>query len=489
MASRLFALDGAEVVEVDAEAGGDRTVWVRPAGPRAAACPGCGTVPAHVKGYVTTRPADLGHGQGQVGVVQVKRRLECREPSCPRKTFTEAAAVVPPRCRVTGRLREHAAGLAADGGRTVAQAARECGLSWPVVHAAFAARADPVLAQPPALVAHLGIDEHRRGRPRWLADDGTGQYVLLADRWHTCFHDLPGDQGLPGQVEGRTADDTAYWLAQASPAWRARIEVVAIDMCSIYKSAVRRVLPAAWLVIDLFHVVQLAVKMTGDVRRRVVRAKYGRRGRSGDAGYGVKALLVRNLEHLSPAQFTKIMGTLSRDAADQELLAAWIAKEKLRDVLNLRARVTRPAPCERDARDRLFRFYDWCAANDDIPELLTLARTISLPGNRTGPRSADRRDERQVRKPEPDRQTGSPPGIFLPQPREPAPPGPHGLHPQHPAITERTHPPVTHGHQPGTLPRLTSKSQISATTPRRARRSPSRRKASWMAPRSSRGSG
>ena len=271
MASRLFALDGAEVVEVDAESGGGRTVRVRPAGPQAPACPGCGTVSAHVKGYVTTRPADLGCGQGQAGVVQVKRRLECREPSCPRKTFTEAAAAVPPRCRVTERLREHAAALVADGGRTVAQAARECGLSWPVVHAAFAARADPVLAQPPSPVAHLGIDEHRRGRPRWLTDDGTGEYVLVADRWHTCFFDLSGDQGLLGQVEGRTADDAAYWLAQASPAWRDHIEVVAIDMCSIYKSAVRRMLPAARLVVDLFHVVQLAVKMTGDVRRRAVR--------------------------------------------------------------------------------------------------------------------------------------------------------------------------------------------------------------------------
>src|ERR1022692_1153346 len=71
------------------------------------------------------------------------------------------------------------------------------------------------------------------------------------------------------------------------------------------------------------------------------------------------------------------MDTLGRDAAGQELLAAWIAKEKLRDALNLRARVTGSAPCERDVRDRLFRFYDWCAANDDIPELLTLARTIA----------------------------------------------------------------------------------------------------------------
>ena len=66
-------------------------------GPKLAACPDCGTVSAHVKGYVITCPADL--RQGQVGVVQVKRRLECREPSCPSKTFTEAAAAVLPRCR------------------------------------------------------------------------------------------------------------------------------------------------------------------------------------------------------------------------------------------------------------------------------------------------------------------------------------------------------------------------------------------------------
>jgi hypothetical protein len=102
-------------------------------------------------------------------------------------------------------------------GRTVAQAARECGLSWPVAQAAFAGVAEPLLEQPPAPVAHLGIDEHRRGPPRWRADAETGEYVLLADRWHTCFFDLSGDQGLLGQVEGRTADDTAYWLAQFSP--------------------------------------------------------------------------------------------------------------------------------------------------------------------------------------------------------------------------------------------------------------------------------
>ena len=157
----------------------------------------------------------------------------------------------------------------------MAQAARECGLSWLVAQAAFAA-ADPVLEQPLSPVAHLESDEHGRGRPCWQADEDSGEYVLLADRWHTCFFDLSGDQRLLGQVEGRSADDAAYWLAQASPAWRNHIQIVAIDMCSIYASAVRRKLPHATLVVDLFHVVQLAVKMTGDVRRRVVRGKLSR---------------------------------------------------------------------------------------------------------------------------------------------------------------------------------------------------------------------
>ena len=61
-------------------------------------------------------------------------------------------------------------------------------------------------------------------------------------------------------MEGRTADDAAYWLAGASPAWRDAVRVVAIDMCSIYACAVRRMLPGAQLAVDLFHVVHLAVK-------------------------------------------------------------------------------------------------------------------------------------------------------------------------------------------------------------------------------------
>ncbi len=51
---------------------------------------------------------------------------------------------------------------------------------------------------------------------------------------------------------------------------------------------------------------------------------------------------MRNLEHLSPAQFAKVMDILGGDRHGQEILAAWIAKEKLRDMLNLRGRTSHP---------------------------------------------------------------------------------------------------------------------------------------------------
>ena len=72
-----------------------------------------------------------------------------------------------------------------------------------------------------------------------------------------------------------------------------------------------------------------------------------------------------------------MISALDGDPGGQEIAAAWIGKEKLRHALNLRARITGSVPCERNVRDRLFAFYDWCAQNDDIPELLSLARTIS----------------------------------------------------------------------------------------------------------------
>jgi transposase len=375
MSSVLFGVPGLRVVEAEQEPDGMLTVWAVPAGPPR--CPGCGWPAAGVHQHVASGAKDLRCGGRPVRLRVHKRRLECGNPECPVVTFTEPVPQLPPRCKVTPRLKDQAAGEVADRGVTPAEAARHAGIAWHTAHGAFTAAAEEILDAPLAPVTHLGIDEHRRGKPRWRRDETTGEYELLADRWHTCFSDLSGGQRMIGQVQGRTADDAAYWLALAPPAWRDRIQVVCIDMCTIYLSAIRRMLPRAQVAVDLFHVVQLANKVLGDVRRRAIRDKYGRRGRSGDPEYGIKNLLTRNLEHLTSEQFAKIIQTLDRDGDGQQIAVAWTAKEKLRNVLNLRARITGSTPCERDVRGRLFAFYDWCAQHADIPELVSLARTIS----------------------------------------------------------------------------------------------------------------
>ena len=56
------------------------------------------------------------------------------------------------------------------------------------------ARADAVLIEP-APVRVLGIDETRRGRPRWTQDADSGRWVRL-ERFGTNFVDLAGPAGL-----------------------------------------------------------------------------------------------------------------------------------------------------------------------------------------------------------------------------------------------------------------------------------------------------
>jgi transposase len=371
----MLGIDGVTVTEAERGPDGRLTVWALVTAP--ASCPGCGTLSGSVHQYVVTTPRDVRVCGEDADLFLVKRRMACLAGGCPRGTFTESVPQLPPRCVITRRLLEHAGREVAERGIAPAEAARDAGISWPSVHGAFAEAADELLCDEPALVAHLGIDEHRRGRPRWRRDTDSGEYVQLADRWHTCFYDLSGNQGMLGQAEGRTADDAAYWLAGATPAWRDAVQVVAIDMCTIYLSAVRRMLPRAQVAVDLFHVVQLAVKTVGDVRRRAIRQKYGRRGKAGDPEYGIKHLLEQNLENLSPGNFAKIIDTLDSDGEGQQIALAWIAKEKLRDVLNLRARVTGSVPCQRQVRGRLFAFYDWCAQHEQVTELPALAATIS----------------------------------------------------------------------------------------------------------------
>lgn len=370
MASRLLGLDGLVGPDVDDD-GGVRVVHVVTA-PGRPVCPGCRTPSEHPKCWGVTSPRDLPTGGVPVRLVWHKRRWYCRSAGCRQASFTEAVPQVPPRARITSRLRVAAGVAVRDGGCTIAQSARDHGLSWPTVAAAFAAVARAVLPDEPPETALLGIDETRRGRPRYRLDPDTGQRVCTAERWHTGFVDLAGEHGLLGQVPGRAAAEAGSWLAARTPVWRAAVEVVAIDMCSAYRAAVREHLPHARLVVDHFHVVQLANRAVAEVRRRVVATVRGRRGRKSDPEYGVRRRLGRNLEDLRADQFEDMFTRLETlGGAGEHIKCAYIAKEELRALLKL----ARTGANHHQIRHRLATFYTWCAAYD-IPELHRLASTV-----------------------------------------------------------------------------------------------------------------
>jgi len=195
--------------------------------------PSCGTRSTRSLGLVTARPRDIPLAGRPNVLAWTKRRWACGNTACARASSTESVPQIPPRTRLTGRLRSAVGAAVADGGRTVIQAARDHEVFWPVAHASFAQHAAAAVPAETPPVERLGIDEIRRGKPRFrrVFTQGGDAWEVTADRWHVGFCDLSGGAGLLGQAEGRTAATASAWLDAQSSAWRAGVRVVAIDMC------------------------------------------------------------------------------------------------------------------------------------------------------------------------------------------------------------------------------------------------------------------
>ncbi|MFC7280251.1 ISL3 family transposase [Paractinoplanes rhizophilus] len=371
--TRLLGLEGLVVDRVELHPEGAPVVHLSTGDEQARCCPQCGTRAVRVKGWVLTQPRDLPVAGRVTRLRWRKRRWHCDQPGCPRRSFTEQVAQVPARARLTARLRQAAGAAVADGNRTIVQAARDLGVSWPVVAAAFTVHAQAVLPAEPEPVSVLGIDEVRRGKPRWSFDEVTASWTTTVDRWHVGFVDLLGGQGLLAQVEGRTSKAVTDWLTARPAAWREQVQAVAIDMCTVFKAAVREALPHALLVVDHFHVVQLANRAVTEVRRRMTMTHRGRRGRASDPEWQQRNRLTRSAARMHGKHVDRLTDTLSNlpTKIGQPILTAWNAKEDLLDLLAL-AR-TRPG---REAVDRLLhRFYTRCA-DSGLLELHRLATTI-----------------------------------------------------------------------------------------------------------------
>ena len=366
----LLGLQGVTVDRVVLRPGGVREVHVSTADPCAAGCPSCGEVSTSPKQWVTTRPRDLPYGETPVVVVWRKRRWRCQVVECPAGSFTEQIVEVPARARVTSRVRRAIGAAVGDANRAVSEVATVFGVSWPTAHDAVVVAADAALVEP-APTAVLGIDETRRGKPRWEREAVTGRWRRV-DRWDTAFTDLAGDQGLLGQVEGRTKGCVADWLTARTPEFRAAISYVVIDPAAVYRSAITPdLLPNARVVVDHFHLVKLANDALTDVRRRVTWALRGRRGRKLDPEWANRRRLLTAHGRLSQRSFTRMWNDLVEGDPSGQILTAWIAKEELRGLLAL----ARTSPARHVIAAHLGDFYTWCA-NTDIPELHRLATTV-----------------------------------------------------------------------------------------------------------------
>jgi len=212
-ATLLLGIEGLAVQRVELDPDGARVAHLVTDAEAAAACPSCGVVSTSVKGHALTRPRDIPYGDAPLQLVWHKRRWRCRERACRRGSFTESLPAVPARARVTTRLRRECGAGIAERFSCVLAGAAHYRVSWPVAHRAYIAHVEQALAAPLPAVAVLGIDETRRGKPKWEQDQATGRWRIAHDRWHTGVVDAHGTGGLLAHIDGRTAASVAEWLA------------------------------------------------------------------------------------------------------------------------------------------------------------------------------------------------------------------------------------------------------------------------------------
>lgn len=372
--TKLLGLEGVQVAGVELDDDGVPWVMLLTDAQSARHCPVCGFRSESPHSNVRTRPRDLAVAGRRTELTWYKKRWRCMEPSCPKVTFTEAVAQIPPRSRLTGRLRDELGRDVGDRGRTVVQAGRDHRVSWPIVMQAVHAHGADALPQEDPQVEALGIDETRRGKAKYAFDPVTQAWTTVRDTWHVGFVDLYGGAGLLGQAEGRFAETVATWINQHDERWKAAVKFVAIDMCQIFASAVRAQLPDATLVVDRFHVVQLANRMVSEVRRRVTVKARGRRGRKGNREWELRNRLTRSAAKTKGALLDPMIDDLRALPKEigEPIIKAWNCKEDLMDLLAL----THSHPSRQEIYRRLECFYESCAASA-IPECETLAQTVS----------------------------------------------------------------------------------------------------------------
>lgn len=272
---------------------------------------------------------------------------------------------------------------------SVSLVAEALAVSWNTANNAVLAEGMRVLIADPDRfhgVAVIGVDEHV-----WRHTRRGDKYVtVIIDL--TPARDKTGPARLLDMIEGRSKQAFQQWLADRPKDWRDRVEVVAMDGFSGFKTAATEELPDAATVMDPFHVVRLAGNALDECRRRVQLATCGHRGRSTDPLYRSRRTLHTGADLLTDRQKARL-ATLFAIDAHAEVEATWTMYQR-----------TVAAYREPDrAKGRMMMAALITALSAGVPkplqELITLGRTLKKraadvlayfdrPGTSNGPTEA-----------------------------------------------------------------------------------------------------
>jgi transposase len=360
-ADRLLGLDGLHVLDVDRTA--ERLVVTIESDADIGGCPGCGVV-AVGHGRRIHTVADAPCFGTTVRLRWAKRIWRCREPACPRQTFSEVHDQIPPRAKLTIRAVRWAVDALAHDDTTVAALARHLGVDWHTLWDAIEAEATSRVGRPERLegVKTIGVDEHIWRRGSFGPGRAVTAMVDLTPDQHGCLR-----ARLLDVVPGRSGTAYAGWLQGQDPLFIDGVEHAALDPFRGYANAIRDELPDAVAVLDAFHVVKLGTQVVDEVRRRVQQQTLDRRGHKDDPLYKIRGLLRHGQEHLTDRQRARLDAGLAAGDPNWEVTVAWSAYQQLRAIYHA------PSPAAgRRLAEKVIASLPTCP----IPEVARLGRTL-----------------------------------------------------------------------------------------------------------------
>lgn len=326
-------------------------------------CRLCGAL-GRVRDTVIRRLAHEPFGWRPTTLVVTVRRYRC--DTCAHVWRQDTTLAAEDRARLSRRgLRWALEGIVVQH-LTVARIAEALAVSWNTANDAVLEEGWRVLISDPARfdgVTVIGVDEH------------VWRHTRRGDRFVTVIIDLTptleqsGPARLLDMVEGRSKETFKTWLAARPASWRDRVEVVAMDGFTGYKTAAAEALPQAVAVMDPFHVCALAGDALDRCRQRVQQQTLSHRGRTGDPLFGIRRVLRTGADLLTDRQNQRLAAVFNIEE-HVEVEATWGIYQRIiaayRD------------PNRRRGKTELTRIIEVLSAGVPaaLTELITLGRTL-----------------------------------------------------------------------------------------------------------------